>query len=165
MKPQLHNAARLVPSWRLIAAHGDGGVRRLAGAGAVATRHIDVDGQRWSPTSRPVTAGGVAYLPLRAVADAAGAVTTFDARTGTIVVRHNGVALRIKMGARQAVLDGRPVTLTHAPFTVQGRAMVRGYRYRAGARLGGSSYDSQRGRIDVRTPGGVVAGVPDDDSP
>jgi hypothetical protein len=122
---------------------------------------LDVDGQRVVSDVAPVTAGSVAYLPLRAVAEAAGAATTFDARTNELSVRRGTDVLTMKIGQRAATLDGRPVLLKTAPFTVHGRAMVRG----ADVALALSSavkYDAVRGRIDVRTPGAVVAGVPDD---
>ena len=40
---------------------------------------ISVDGQRLASDVAPVTTPGGAYLPLRAVAEAAGAQTSFDA--------------------------------------------------------------------------------------
>jgi hypothetical protein len=122
---------------------------------------LDVDGQRVVSDVSPVTTGSVAYLPLRAVAEAAGAATNFDPRTSELTVRRGTDVLTMKLGQRAATLDGRPVLLKTAPFTVHGRAMVRG----ADVALALSSavkYDAVRGRIDVRTPGAVVAGVPDD---
>jgi hypothetical protein len=122
---------------------------------------LDVDGQRVVSDVSPVTSGGVAYLPLRAVSEAAGAQTSFDARTNELTVRRGTTVLTMKIGERGATLDGRPVMLKNAPFTVHGRAMVRGSDV-ALALASAVKYDAVRGRIDVRTPGAVVAGVPDD---
>jgi hypothetical protein len=122
---------------------------------------LDVDGQRVVSDVAPVTTGSVAYLPLRAVSDAAGAATSFDARTDELTVRRGAAVLTMKIGERRATLDGRPVLLAHAPFTVRGRAMVRGSDI-ALALASAVKYDAVRGRIDVRTPGAVVAGAPDD---
>ncbi len=122
---------------------------------------LDVDGQRVVSDVSPVTSGGVAYLPLRAVSEAAGAETTFDARTNELTVRRGTDVLTMTVGERAATLDGRPVMLKNAPFTVHGRAMVRGSDV-AMALASAVKYDVARGRIDVRTPGAVVAGVPDD---
>jgi hypothetical protein len=122
---------------------------------------LDVDGQRVVADVAPVTAGGAAYLPLRAVGDAAGAQTSFDARTGTIVVRSRNDTVVLTVGERRANLDGRPITLAHAPFVVHGRVMVRGSDI-ALALDSAVRYDVRRGSIDVRTPGAVVAGAPDD---
>jgi hypothetical protein len=122
---------------------------------------LDVDGQRVVSDVAPVTSGGVAYLPLRAVSEAAGAETSFDPRTSQLTVRRGTTVLTMKIGERKAVLDGHPIVLKNAPFTVHGRAMVRGADV-AMALASAVKYDVARGRIDVRTPGAVVAGVPDD---
>ena len=122
---------------------------------------LDVDGQRVVSDVSPVTTGGVAYLPLRAVSEAAGAVMSFDARTSEVTLRRGSDVLKLKLGDRSATLDGRPIELKNAPFTVHGRAMVRGSDV-ALALASAVKYDAVRGRIDVRTPGAVVAGVPDD---
>jgi hypothetical protein len=122
---------------------------------------LDVDGQRITSDVSPITMAGVAYLPLRAVSEAAGAATTFDARTNELTVRRGTAVLSMKIGDRHATLDGRSFLLQNAPFTVHGRAMVRGSD--VALALGSAvKYDVARGRIDVRTPGAVVAGVPDD---
>ena len=78
-----------------------------------------------------------------------------------MTVRRGTDVLTMKVGDRSATLDGRPVELKSAPFTVHGRAMVRGSDI-ALALSSAVKYDAVRGRIDVRTPGAVVAGVPDD---
>jgi serine protease Do len=122
---------------------------------------LDVDGQRVVSDVSPVTTGSVAYLPLRAVSEAAGADTSFDARTDQLTVRRGPAVLTMKIGDRSATLDGRAIELMSAPFTVHGRAMVRASDV-ALALASAVKYDVARGRIDVRTPGAVVAGVPDD---
>ncbi len=122
---------------------------------------LDVDGQRVVSDVSPITTNGVAYLPLRAVSDAAGAATSFDARTQELTIRRGTTVLRMKIGERHATLDGQDLVLKNAPFTVHGRAMVRGSDV-ALALASAVKYDALRGRIDVRTPGAVVAGAPDD---
>jgi hypothetical protein len=151
----------VLPSWRLIA--GTAGIALLASLSLAFSQPaiLDVDGQRVVSDVAPVTTGSVAYLPLRAVAEAAGAATSFDARTNQLTVRRGTDVLTLKIGERGATLDGRPVLLKTAPFTVHGRAMVRGADV-AMALASAVKYDAVRGRIDVRTPGAVVAGVPDD---
>ena len=122
---------------------------------------LDVDGQRITSDVAPVTTAGVAYLPLRAVSEAAGAATSFDARTNELTIRRGTAVLTMKIGDRRATFDGRPIMLKNAPFTVHGRAMVRGSDI-ARALASAVKYDVASGRIDVHTPGAVVAGVPDD---
>lgn len=150
-----------LPSWRLIV--GTAGIALTASLALAfsQTAILDVDGQRVVSDVAPVTTGTAAYLPLRAVAEAAGATTSFDARTNELTVRRGSDALTLKIGERSATLDGRPVMLKNAPFTLHGRAMVRAADV-ALALTSAVKYDAARGRIDVRTPGAVVAGAPDD---
>ncbi len=158
MRLHLHNA---LPSWRLIA--GTALTALVASASLAFSRPavMDVDGQRVVSVVAPVTAGGYAYLPIRAVSEAAGATATFDPASRVLVVRRGSSTLHMTIGERRAVLNGHAIELAHAPFTVHGRAMVRGADV---ATMLGSDvrYDARRSRIDVRTPGAVVAGVNDD---
>ena len=133
MRLHLHNGFGAgLPSWRL-----------LAGTAAIA-----------------LTASLALALSQPAILDA-GAATSFDPRTSELTVRRGTAVLTMKIGERHATLDGRPIELKNAPFTVHGRAMVRGSD--VAMALGSAvKYDVARGRIDVRTPGAVVAGVPDD---
>ena len=162
MRLHLHNGLGAgLPSWRLMA--GTAGIALTASLALALSQPaiLDVDGQRVASDVSPVTAGGVAYLPLRAVSEAAGAATSFDPRTAELTVRRGTNVLTMKIGERRATLDGRPLTLKSAPFTLRGRAMVRGSDV-AVALASVVKYDAARGRIDVRTPGAVVAGVSDD---
>jgi hypothetical protein len=101
------------------------------------------------------------YLPVRAVTEAAGARTSYDPRSGDVTVRRGNDVLRMRVGDRHAELNGTPIQLTHAPFTVRGRAMVRGSDL-AAALSSSVRYDPGRNRVDLRTPGAFVAGAPDD---
>src|SRR6202011_4351624 len=74
---------------------------------------ISIDGQRLASDAAPVTTPGGAYLPLRAIADAAGAQTSFDTSTGEIVVRRGTDVLVMRAGTPQAKMNGRTVTLAH----------------------------------------------------
>ncbi len=162
MRPHLHNALGAgLPSWRLLV--GTAGIALTASLALALSQPavLDVDGQRVVSDVSPVTSGGVAYLPLRAVSEAAGAATSFDPRTDKLTVRHGTAVLTMKIGDRRATFDGRPIVLEHAPFTVHGRVMMRSSDV-ALALASAVKYDVVRGRIDVRTPGAVVAGVPDD---
>jgi hypothetical protein len=123
---------------------------------------IVVDGQRIASDVAPVTTPHGAFLPLRAVAEAAGAETAFDPATGTVTVRRGSDVLRMRTGSRHAQLNGRAITLAHAPFVVNGRTMVASTTI---AHAFGStvSFDAKRDRVNVRTPGVVVAPVGDDE--
>src|SRR5271163_338039 len=121
----LNGLRAALPSWRLIT--GTAGIALIASLALALSQPaiLDVDGQRIVSDVAPITAGNVAYLPLRAVSEATGAVTTFDARTRELTVRHGSDVLKMVLGRRSATLDGRPVALRSAPFTLHGRAMVR----------------------------------------
>jgi hypothetical protein len=122
---------------------------------------ISVDGQRLASDVAPVTTLGGAYLPLRAVADAAGAQTSFDTADGQIIVRRGTDVLVMRAGTAAARMNGRTVTLSHAPFTVHGRTMVA--TETIASTLGSTvRYDAKHDRVIVRTPGVVVAGAADE---
>jgi hypothetical protein len=150
-----------LPDWKLVSLTA--AVATIASLTlAVSTpASMNVDGQRVLSDVAPVTTPGQAYLPIRAISDAAGAITTFDPATGEILVERGSDRLKMKLGDIHATLDGRPIVLTHAPFAVRGRTMVPSTAIAAAF---GSSvkYDARRGRVEVRTPGVVVAGAPDD---
>jgi len=152
----------LVPSGRLIAATAATALVASLVLVLSAPATISIDGQRLSSDVPPVTTPGGAYLPLRAVADATGAQTTFDAQTGEIVVRRGTDVLVMRPGETAAKMNGRRVTLDQAPFTVHGRAMIA---EKTVARTFGSSvrFDAKHNRVAVRTPGVVVAGAADDE--
>ncbi len=116
-----------LPSWRLLA--GTAGIALTASLALALSQPaiLDVDGQRVVSDVAPVTTGGVAYLPLRAVSEAAGAETTFDPHTNQLTVRRGTDVLTMKIGDRHASFNGRAVTLKNAP--------VHGARPRDGARL------------------------------
>lgn len=123
---------------------------------------ISIDGQRVASDVAPVTAPDGTYLPLRVVAEAAGARTSVDPETGAIVVQRGTDVLVLHVGSDRAKLDGHQIRLVHAPFTVRGRTMVAGNTI---SRTFGStvSYDAKHNRVAVRTPGVVVAGAADDE--
>ncbi len=152
---------QLLPSARLV--FGTAAAATVASVTvAVSTpATMSVDGQRIVADVAPVTTVAQAYLPIRAISEATGGTTTFDEPSRTITVRRGSDTLTLKLGERAATLNGRHVMLAHAPFTVRGRAMVPSSVI---ADAFGSSvrYDARQAKVDVRTPGVVVAPFPDD---
>ncbi|MBV8344506.1 MAG: copper amine oxidase N-terminal domain-containing protein [Candidatus Eremiobacteraeota bacterium] len=112
-----------------------------------------VNGQRVDSDVQPVTTtSSRAYVPLRTLADALGAETQVDGKTGNIAVVLGNTSLRLRVGDTHATLNGMPLTFKHAPFRVRGRVMIsldqvaRALNVRA-------RYDSRNARIEVVTPG------------
>jgi hypothetical protein len=119
-----------------------------------------VDGERIDSDVPPVTTSAQhAFVPLRTIADALGAETVVDAKTGEIDVIRGNQSLRLKLGDVHAKLNGMPMTLHHAPFRVRGRVMIalnvvaQAFNVRA-------TYDPRTARIDVLTPGVGQAPAP-----
>ena len=155
------SALALVPSGRLIVLTAVTALVASLSLAFSTPATISVDGQRLASDVAPVTTPGGAYLPLRAVADAAGAQTSFDTATGEIVVRRGTDVLVMRAGDSKAKMNGRTVTLAHAPFTAHKRTMVAGDTI---ATTFGSTvrFDQKHDRVVVRTPGVVMAGAADD---
>jgi hypothetical protein len=112
-----------------------------------------VDGERVDSDVGPITtASERAYVPLRSIADALGAETEVDPKTGSIDVVLGGQSLRVRVGENRATINSMPFTLKHAPFRVRGRVMIsldavaRALHVRA-------KYDARNARIEVVTPG------------
>jgi hypothetical protein len=112
-----------------------------------------VDGERVDTDVAPITtANEKAFVPLRSIADALGAETSIDPKTGGVDIVLGTQTFRVRAGDPHATLNGMPVTLKHAPFLVRGRTMIsldavaRALHVRA-------RYDQRNARIEVITPG------------
>jgi len=115
---------------------------------------VTVDGQRISSDVPPVTQAHEAFVPLRAVAQGLGADMDYDAKTDTIELVRGNEVLRMRIGDTHATLNGKPVTLGHAPFEVRGRTMV-GLGLVARAFGSKVRYDRSQANIDVVTSGAL----------
>ncbi|MGA8574709.1 MAG: copper amine oxidase N-terminal domain-containing protein [Candidatus Cybelea sp.] len=112
-----------------------------------------VDGERIDSDVPPITtASEKAFVPLRSIADALGAETEVDAKSGAIDVVLGGQLLRVRVGDPHATLDGMPFTLKHAPFRVRGRVMISLDAVARALRVH-AKYDPRNARIEVITPG------------
>lgn len=112
-----------------------------------------VDGERVDSDVAPVTtASEKAFVPLRSIADALGAETELDEKTGGVDVVLGGQSLRVRLGDTHATLNGMPFTLKHAPFRVRGRVMIS-LDAVARALHVDARYDPRNARIEVTTPG------------
>jgi hypothetical protein len=112
-----------------------------------------VDGERVDSDVPPVTtASERAYVPLRSIADALGAETEVDPKTGGVDVVLGSQSLRVRVGDAHALLNGMPFTLKHPPFRVRGRVMISLDAVARALRVH-AKYDPRNARIEVVTPG------------
>jgi hypothetical protein len=127
----------------------------MASALLVFSRPVEiiVDGQRVDSDVLPVTTtSDKVFVPLRSIADALGAETTYEAKSGHVYVIRGNQSLSVRVGNTHAHLDGVGFTLKHAPFRVRGRVMIA---LNAVARAFdvNARYDPRTARIEVTTPG------------
>jgi hypothetical protein len=112
-----------------------------------------VDGERVDTDVAPVTTVSErAFVPLRSLADALGAETEVDPKTGAVDVVLGTQSLRVRVGDTHATVNGMSFTLKHAPFRVRGRVMIS-LDAVARALHVHAKYDSRNARIEVTTPG------------
>jgi hypothetical protein len=139
-------------------------IRRIVVVGSIAlfasvllafSRPIEmlVDGERVDTDVAPVTtASEKVFVPLRSIADALGAQTEIDAKSGAVDVVLGPQSLRLRVGDNRATMNGMRFTLKHAPFRVRGRVMVS-LDAVARALHVHARYDPRNARIEVLTPG------------
>jgi hypothetical protein len=121
-----------------------------------------VDGERIDSDVPPITTSpDKVFVPLRSIADALGAETMIDEKSGRVDVIRGNQSLRLRVGDERATLNGMPLTLKHAPFRVRGRVMVslKTIATAFGVR---ATYDPRTARIDVLTAGIGQAPEPPD---
>ena len=111
---------------------------------------VRVDGHRMIADVPPVTTAKTAYVPLRAIAETLGADANYDAKTGSIELIRNDDTMRLRVGDRNATLNGKKLILKYAPFSVRGRTMVP-LQVIASAFRTRVHYDTGRAQIDVMT--------------
>jgi hypothetical protein len=111
-----------------------------------------VDGQPVISDVPPVTTAKGVFVPLRSVGDALGAETKYDRKSGDVIVTRGDQTIRLKVGSTEAKVNGKSITLRHAPFRVRGRVMVtlRAVQETFGVR---AKFDKVTARVDLNTPG------------
>lgn len=72
----------------------------------------------------PKVENGITYLPVRAIAETAGASVAWDGTTGTIVIEKAGIKAELKIGSDKATVAGEEVTLAAAPKIVEDRTVI-----------------------------------------
>lgn len=85
---------------------------------------VIVDGQPVFFDQPPVTIGGRVLVPLRGVFEQLGAFVDWDRATNTVTAVRAGTQIQLRIGSRQAVVNGAPVFLDTPPMVVRGRTLV-----------------------------------------
>lgn len=85
---------------------------------------VIVDGQPVVFDQPPVTLGGRVLVPLRGVFERLGALVEWDPRTNTVTAVRGSTQVQLRIGSRQAFVDGRAVFLDVPPMIVRGRTLV-----------------------------------------
>jgi hypothetical protein len=131
----------------------------IAGSAQAAPIDVQVNGERVDfPYAQPTEVAGRVMIPLRGVLDRLGAdrVDWRPARQEVIVAAPSG-DMRLRIGDRMAVVDGRDVPLDVPPMILRGTTMVplRFISENLGARV---DWLPDQQTVYIATPGQRVAG-------
>ncbi len=83
-----------------------------------------VNGQTYTLEAAPLISSGRTMVPLRFVGEAFGAEFTYEAASKTIDIVFGSDKIRMQIGKKTAVVNGKEVVLDVAPFIVNGRTLV-----------------------------------------
>lgn len=110
---------------RLVSRPSAGQERPVANA-LLVLRQIPVylDGWRLPCDVPPLLSNGRVLVPLRAIFQGLGATVDWDGETGQVRARRNGHEVRLRVGDKTALVDGRPVVLDVPAQVVAGRTLV-----------------------------------------
>lgn len=86
---------------------------------------VQINGQPvYFRDARPTTVNGRVLVPLRGVLEQMGAYVEWMPATQTVVASRGNTDIRLPIGARSVVVDGRNVALDVPAMTMRGRTMV-----------------------------------------
>jgi hypothetical protein len=74
--------------------------------------------------ARPQIVGGRILVPMRAIFEALGATVNFDPNQSVITARRNRQEVQMRIGSREAFIDGRSIMLDVPARTIAGSTMV-----------------------------------------
>ncbi|HET6780610.1 MAG TPA: copper amine oxidase N-terminal domain-containing protein, partial [bacterium] len=95
-----------------------------AGPVSAQTIRVSVDGQAVVFDQPPVTIGGRVLVPLRGVFERLGAFVEWDSRTNMVTAVRSGSQIQLRIGSRQAFVNGNLTLLDIPPMVVRGRTLV-----------------------------------------
>ncbi len=147
-------------------------LKRLAGAGLAASFlfgigtvapasaqnvTVTVNGQAMSFDQPPVMRNNRVFVPMRAIFERLGSSVVYS--NGNINSQGNGRAVHLTIGSTQASVNGQPLTMDVAPFTVAGRTEVP-LRFVAQALGANVNWNSSNETVAITTSGGSTSYTP-----
>lgn len=79
---------------------------------------VFIDGKKLSLSASAFAEKGVTFVPMRDIFTSLGAKVTWEAKTGTIIGRKGSMTISLKVGKKEAVINGKTVKLD-APAVVR----------------------------------------------
>jgi methionine-rich copper-binding protein CopC len=116
-----------------------------------ATVTVTVNGQAMSFDQPPVMRDNRVFVPMRAIFERLGSSVVFS--NGVINSQGNGRRVHLTIGSTQASVNGQPLTMDVAPFTVAGRTEVP-LRFVAQALGASVNWNPDTTTVAIRTSGG-----------
>jgi methionine-rich copper-binding protein CopC len=118
---------------------------------------VTVNGQAMSFDQPPVMRNNRVFVPMRAIFERLGSSVVYS--NGNINSQGNGRSVHLVIGSTQASVNGRPLTLDVAPFTVAGRTEVP-LRFVAQALGATVNWNANSQTVAIITGGGSVSYTP-----
>jgi copper amine oxidase-like protein len=115
-----------------------------------ATVTVTVNGQAMSFDQPPVMRNDRVFVPMRAIFERLGSSVVFS--NGVINSQGNGRKVHLTIGSTQASVNGQPLTMDVAPFTVAGRTEVP-LRFVAQALGASVNWNPNTTTVAIRTSG------------
>lgn len=113
---------------------------------------IFIEGVELVVDNPPFIQDGRTLVPVRAIFEALGATVQWDGATGTVTATRNKDHIKLRVGSKQAEVNGRQIILDVPPIIKDGRTMVplRFVSESLGARV---NWDGSLRTITVNLPG------------
>jgi|SRR5579884_2068052 len=119
---------------------------------------VTVNGQAMSFDQPPVMRNGRVFVPMRAIFERLGSSVVFS--NGVINSQGNGRRVHLTIGSTAASVNGQPLTMDVAPFTIAGRTLVP-LRFVAQALGAAVNWNSNTSTVAILTGGGNVSYTPE----
>jgi hypothetical protein len=85
---------------------------------------VQVNGHLLRTSAAPIKVSGRTLVPMRDIFQALGASVNWNRLTREITAQHGASDVRLQIGRRQAMVDGREIVLDQAPVLHEGATMV-----------------------------------------